>query len=105
MSFKSEYPHIHQWSLHGGTFEINALGEKIKISIGDAGGIPEDGVIECSNLDEGLIKADRFLQDCIEGSKILMEELVTGITKITDQEYLRVAGLPPKRNPYYDKNT
>ena len=105
MSLKESYPNVEQWVSNCGTLEIRTIkANNIEIALGDAGGIPGDGYLIAESVDEALKKADLLLQNWLEETKRLLDNLKAGDPRITEEEFLQVPGWPKVKNPYYEKN-
>lgn len=102
MSFASDYPYISQWVTYHGKMTIAQIGETtIEVALADAGGVPDDGRFHGATTDEALTKANQQLPAWLKESKALLDSLVSGEMISTEGEYLRVAGWPPVKNPFY----
>jgi len=102
MNIKEHYPDLEQWLRYGGTMKIRpAPDQKIEILLGDAGGIPDDGRFCVQTPDEAFEKANSVLKKWRGESKKILDSLVAGEIKSTEDEFIQVPGWPPERNPYY----
>jgi len=71
------------------------------VALADAGGVPDDGRFHGTVIDEALTKANQALPAWLEANKSLLDSLVSGELKFTDDEFIRVTGWPPVKNPFY----
>jgi len=105
MVFKNTYPNLEQWLMYGGTLSVYSIGNGvIKLEVGDGEGLTDDYVFECETIDEGLSVAEGQVKELINEARELQAMYLDGDVKSVDQEVIRITGLPPIRNPYYDSS-
>ena len=75
----------------------------IEVALADAGGVPDDGRFHGATVDEALAMANQALPAWLKENKNVLESCVSGEIKSTDSEFIRVAGWPAVRNPFYEK--
>ncbi|WP_455206578.1 hypothetical protein [Kaarinaea lacus] len=103
MAFNENYPNLEQWLLYGGTLSVYSVGNGvIKVEVGDGEGLADEYVFECETVDEGLAVAENQVQELINEALELQSMYLDGDVKSVDQEIIRITGLPPMRNPFYD---
>ena len=89
--------------MYGGTMCARpAPDNKIELLLGDAGGVPDDGRFLVQTPDEVFEKANSVLKTWRDESKKTLDSLVSGEITSTTDEFIRVPGWPPKKNPYYE---
>jgi hypothetical protein len=104
MSFAAQYPNIQQWvSNHGGMRVSTPDGSTFEVALSDAGGIPEGARFYGATVDEALAKANESLPEWMLETKTLLDWLCSGVILVTDEEYLRVAGWPARKNPFFSR--
>lgn len=102
MAFSIDYPYISQWVTYHGKMSITQKSENvIEVSLADAGGVPDDGRFHGATVDEALAKANQALPAWLKSNKDVLDCHVSGELKSTEAEFIRVAGWPAVRNPYY----
>jgi hypothetical protein len=105
MAFKNTYPNLEQWLMYGGTLSVYSIGNGvIKVEVGDGEGLADDYAFECETIDEGLLVADKQVRELLDEARELQAMYLEGDVKSVDQEIIRITGLPPMRNPFYDNN-
>lgn len=103
MAFKNIYPNLEQWLMYGGTLNVYSIGNGvIKLEVGDGEGLADDYAFECESIDDGLSAAEKQVSELIEEARELQAMYQDGDVKSVDQEMIRITGLPPFRNPFYD---
>jgi hypothetical protein len=103
MSFSTDFPNISQWVSYHGKMTIAQIDDKtIEVTLADAGGIPDDGRFQGATTDEALAKANQALFGWLESNKGLLNSLLSGELKAPEtEEFIRVPGWPPVKNPFY----
>lgn len=91
--------------MYGGALSVYSVGNGvIKVEVGDGEGLADEYVFECETVDEGLSVAENQAQELINEALELQSMYLDGDVKSVDQEIIRITGLPPMRNPYYDSS-
>jgi hypothetical protein len=104
MSLASIYPKLHQWLTHGGEMVIRPCDSGVEVRLGDAGGFPPDARAQSATLDAALAAAEAFVSGWLERTRQLQQELLSDpVAEIRDQEFIRVTGWPPIRNPHFER--
>lgn len=104
MNIKEQYPDIDQWLRYGGVLQLQtAPDQKIKLLLGDGGGIPDNGMFTANTPDEAMEKANAVLKEWRIETKRTLDSFISGELKSTDEKIIQVVGWPPERNPYYVK--
>ena len=104
MAFSSDYPFISQWVTYHGKMTIAQKSENlIEVAIADAGGVPDDGRFRGATVDEALTQANQALPSWLTENRNLLDSCISGELKSTESEFIRVAGWPAVRNPFYEK--
>ena len=105
MSLSTVYPKLHQWLSHGGEMWVRPAADGgLDVLLGDAGGFPEDAPSHGSTLDAALSSAESEVSVRLQQSQRLQQELLSDdVPEMRQEEFIRVAGWPPARNPHYRK--
>jgi hypothetical protein len=104
MSFAAQFPNIQQWVSNHGSMSVSSVDEStVEVALSDAGGVPENGKFYGTTVDEALAKANEALPEWMLQTKMLLDQLSSGRIRQTESEYLRVAGWPARRNPFYSR--
>ncbi|MBL8825535.1 MAG: hypothetical protein JNM18_01030 [Planctomycetaceae bacterium] len=105
MSFSTFYPKLHQWLSHGGEMWVRPAADGgVEVSLGDAGGFSQDAPSHGATLNEALLAAETDVGVRLQLTLRLQQELVSdNLTDLQCDEFIRVAGWPPVRNPHYRK--
>jgi hypothetical protein len=104
MSFAAQYPNIQQWVSNHGSMSVSSADEStFEVALSDAGGVPADGKFYGETVDEALTRANEALPKWLLQTRSLLDQLSSGELRQTECEYLRVAGWPARRNPFYTR--
>jgi len=103
MKFSESYPNLNAWATYSGEVTMfEGADGKVTISLADAGGVPEDGKVSALSLDEALDAAELKCRDWREETKKLQDGFLSEqVPERDEDEFIRVAGWPPKKNPFY----
>jgi len=105
MIFKDNFPNLDQWLKYGGTLSVYSISSGvIRFEVGDADGMTDDYAFECETIDEGLLAAEIQTRQLIIEARELQAMYLDGDVRSMDKEIIRITGLPPIRNPFYDGN-
>ncbi|WP_455220219.1 hypothetical protein [Kaarinaea lacus] len=105
MIFKDNFPNLDQWLKYGGTLSVYSTSNgMIRFEVGDADGMTDDFVFECETIDEGFLTAENQARQLIIEARELQAMYLDGDVKSSDKEIIRITGLPPIQNPFYNSD-